>query len=293
MTIIESLLKDGGPIVLDGAWGTELQAKGIRTDINPDIWNLNEPDLVCDVARSYVDAGSQIILTNTFRANRLAFENHPDVNQIAAMNKAGVEISKEAAGDRAYVFASIGPSGKFLMTKQVTKDDLLETFSEQAQAQAAAGADGIVIETMGDIEEARIAVQAAKATGLPVVACMVYDSGKNKDRTMMGITPVQAAEALTEAGADVIGANCGNGIEGYIPICASLRKATDRPIWIKANAGIPDLVAGEVVYRTTPQEFADRVPALLEAGASFIGGCCGTNPEFIRTVCSKIRGNQA
>jgi 5-methyltetrahydrofolate--homocysteine methyltransferase len=290
MNLIESLLKKGGPVVLDGAWGTELQAKGIPSGINPDTWNLSEPDLVCEVARAYVEAGSQIILTNTFRANRIAFLNHPEAEQVEAINKAGVEISKRAAGDRAYVFASIGPSGKFLVTKQVTKEDLLENFSQQAQAQASAGADGIVIETMGDIEEARMAVQAAKATGLPVVACMVYDSGKNKDRTMMGVTPIQAAEALTEAGADVIGANCGNGIEGYIPICESLSKATKLPIWIKANAGIPDLVGGKVVYRTTPQEFADHIPALLEAGASFVGGCCGTSPDFIRAVCSKLRG---
>ncbi len=290
MNLIESLLKKGGPVVLDGAWGTELQAKGIPSGINPDTWNLSEPDLVCEVARAYVEAGSQIILTNTFRANRIAFLNHPEAEQVEAINKAGVEISKRAAGDRAYVFASIGPSGKFLVTKQVTKEDLLENFSQQAQAQASAGADGIVIETMGDIEEAKMAVQAAKATGLPVVACMVYDSGKNKDRTMMGVTPIQAAEALTEAGADVIGANCGNGIEGYIPICESLSKATELPIWIKANAGIPDLVGGKVVYRTTPQEFADHIPALLEAGASFVGGCCGTSPDFIRAVCSKLRG---
>lgn len=290
MSLIESLLKNGGPVVLDGAWGTELQAKGIPSGINPDIWNLTEPDLVCEVARSYVEAGSQIILTNTFRANRIAFSDQPEAEQIETINKVGVEISKRAAGDRAYVFASIGPSGKFLVTKEVTKEGLLENFTQQAQAQASGGADGIVIETMGDIQEAEMAVQAAKTTGLPVVACMVYDSGKNKDRTMMGVTPVQAAEALAKAGADVIGANCGNGIEGYIPICKSLSDATDLPIWIKANAGIPDLVGNKVVYRTTPQEFADHIPALLEAGASFVGGCCGTSPDFIRAVCSKLRG---
>ncbi len=286
MSLIETLLEKGRPIILDGAWGTELQARGLKNGINPDTWNLDHAERVCDVARAYVEAGSQIILTNTFRANRIAFAGRPEAEQIEAINKAGVEISKKAAGDRAYVFASIGPSGKFLITKEVTKEELLENFSQQALAQASAGADGIVIETMGDLEEAKLAIQAAKATGLPVVACMVYDSGKNKDRTMMGTTPVQAAEALTEAGADVIGANCGNGIEGYIPICESLSKATERPIWIKANAGIPDLVDGKVVYHTTPEEFASHLPALLAAGASFVGGCCGTSPEFIRAVCA-------
>ncbi len=288
MSVIDELLNNGGPLVLDGAWGTELQSRGMKSGINPDTWNLDEPEKVFEVARAYVDAGSQIILTNTFRANRIAFAGRPEADHVVDINKAGVEISKRAAGDKAKVFASIGPSGKFLAMGDITKEQLQDNFTEQAQAQAAAGADAIVIETMGDTEEAAIAIAAAKATGLPVVGCMVFDSGKNKDRTMMGATAEQVATAITKAGADVVGANCGNGIEGYIPICAQLSAATELPIWIKANAGIPDLVGREIVYRTTPEEFVGHLPALIEAGASFIGGCCGTSPAFIRAIRKKL-----
>ena len=281
--LIEELIAEG-PVLTDGAWGTELQARGIKPGEMPDVWNLTHPDRVEEVARAYVDAGSRIILTNTFRANRIAFAGKPEVEQIAAINRAGVEISKRAAGDASRVFASIGPSGKQLVIGEVTEEQLAEAFGEQASAQAEAGADGIAVETMADLTEAKLALEAARATGLPVVACMVFDSGKNKDRTMMGVGTEQAAEALTAWGADVIGANCGLGVEEYVPVCASLAAATDRPIWIKPNAGMPQLVKGEIVYGTTAAEFAGRLPKLLEAGASFVGGCCGTDPTFITAL---------
>jgi methionine synthase I (cobalamin-dependent) len=137
---------------------------------------------------------------------------------------------------------------------------------------------------MSDLEEAKLAVSAARETGLPVVACMVFDSGKDKDRTMMGTTPEQAAQALGEAGADVIGANCGQGIAGFIAICRRLHAATDRPIWIKANAGLPTMVDGRAKYSATPDEFAGYIPELIQVGASFIGGCCGTRPDFIVAI---------
>ena len=273
-----------GPVLTDGAWGTEMQSRGLAAGETPDFWNLSHPDRVEEVARAYVTAGSQVVLTNTFRANRIALAKHPDVERVAEVNRAGVEISRRAAGDRARVFASIGPCGKLLMTGEVDEAALRAAFDEQAQALAAGGADAIVVETMSDLAEAGIAVEAAKATGLPVVACMVSDSGKNRDRTMMGVTPTQAAEELTRLGADAIGANCGTGVEDYIPICASLAAATPLPVWIKPNAGLPELENGEVVYRTTPSEFAAKVPKLREAGARFVGGCCGTSPEFIQAM---------
>lgn len=277
-------MASGRIILTDGAWGTELQALGLGPDELPDLWNLSHPDRVEQVARAYVEAGSEIILTNTFRANRLAAGGRASAEELARVNRAGVEISRRAAAGRARVFASIGPSGKLLMEGTLTENDLRAAFSEQAEALAAAGADGLVIETMSDLTEASIAVAAAKTTGLPVVACMVFDSGKNRDRTMMGVTPEQAAAALAEAGADVIGANCGNGIAGYVPVCARLRAATHLPVWIKPNAGLPELEGGRVVYRTSPEEFARWVPDLVRAGASYIGGCCGTNPAFIRAA---------
>jgi methionine synthase I (cobalamin-dependent) len=161
---------------------------------------------------------------------------------------------------------------------------LQDAFTEQARALAEAGADGLVIETMSDLKEAREAVIAARKTALPVVACMVFDSGKARDRTMMGHTPEQVAQVLTDAGADVIGANCGQGIAGFVPICKRLRAATNLPIWIKANAGLPDVVEGRIDYHITPIEFAAFIPELVASGASFVGGCCGTSPAFIQAI---------
>ena len=287
MALIDELIA-GGAALLDGAWGTELQARGLVAGEVPDLWNLERADRVEEVARAYVDSGSDIILTNTFRANAVALADHPDVSKLDQVNRAGVEISKRAAAARARVFASIGPSGKLLISGDVDESSLRTAFEQQARALAAGGADAIVVETMADLEEAGFAIDAARATGLPVVACMVYDSGKQKDRTMMGVTPERAAEAFTRAGADVIGANCGNGIEGYIPVCSRLASATDRPIWIKANAGLPELVGGEAVYRTTPQQFASHLGELIDAGASFVGGCCGTNPAFIAALRAQL-----
>jgi 5-methyltetrahydrofolate--homocysteine methyltransferase len=282
-TLIDRLIAEG-PVLTDGAWGTELQARGLPPGDLGDVWNLSHAERVEEVARAYVDAGSRIILTNTFQANRIALERHREDARVAAINRAGVEISRRAARGRALVFASIGPSGKLLMAGDVTEAQLVSAFTEQAQALAAAGADGLVVESMTDLVEARIAVAAATATGLPVVACMVFDAGKNRDRTMMGNTPQQAAVDLAQAGARVVGANCGIGVEAYVPICAALASATDRPVWIKPNAGVPEFVDGKIVYRTTAERFASHVPALLAAGARFIGGCCGTTPEFVAAL---------
>jgi methionine synthase I (cobalamin-dependent) len=285
---IEQILS-GGPVITDGAWGTQLQARGLGLGEFPDLWNLTNPGRVGEVAKAYVDAGSQVILTNTFGANRIRLAEQNAVDRLAAINAKGVEISRAAAAGRARVFASIGPSGKLIMSGDVSPDDLKAAYAEQARTLAAAGADALVVETMSDLEEAVLAVSAACETGLPVVACMVFDSGKGKDRTMMGNTPEQVAKALTEAGADVIGANCGQGIAGFVPICSRLRAATDRPIWAKANAGLPEMVNGKTVYRNTPEEFVSYIPQLLEAGASFVGGCCGTSPAFVAAISRQLR----
>jgi 5-methyltetrahydrofolate--homocysteine methyltransferase len=280
---LEQLLA-AGPVVTDGAWGTQLQLRGLPIGECPDHWNLSQPEKVEEVARAYVEAGSQIILTNTFGGNRFILERQERAAQVGEINRAGVAISKRAAAGKAKVFASVGPSGKMLMMGEVSEADLRAAFADQTRQMAIAGADGIVIEAMSDIGEARIAVTAAKETGLPVVACMSFDSGADHDRTMMGVTPEQSAEALTAAGADVIGSNCGQGIAGFVGICRRLKSATDLPVWIKANAGLPQMKGGKTIYTQTPEEFASFAPALIEAGANFLGGCCGTSPEFIRAV---------
>jgi methionine synthase I (cobalamin-dependent) len=249
---------------------------------------VSHPDRVIAVASRYVEAGSTVILTNTFRSNRIALGAHGEGVDLVALNAAGVRLSCKAAAGRAGVFASVGPSGKMLLSEEVTEAELAGAFAEQCKALAEAGADALLIETMSDLEEARIALRAARTTGLPVVVSMVFDSGREKDRTMMGATPEQVAAALGEAGADAIGANCGLGIEGYIPVCARLRKATSLPVWIKPNAGMPEMADGRITYRTTPEEFARGSRDLERAGADFIGGCCGTTPEFIHAVSAAL-----
>jgi 5-methyltetrahydrofolate--homocysteine methyltransferase len=280
------------PVILDGAWGTELQALGLQPGSCPDTWNVAAPDRVQSVASAYAEAGSQILLTNTFGANRISLSRCGQSDYVDQLNHAGARISLGAAAGRARVFASIGPTGKLLAQGDVTESDLQVAFEEQARALAKAGVHGLVLETFSCLDELRIALSAAKATGLPVVACMVFDSGKDRDRTAMGVSPELAASALSQAGADAIGANCGRGIDGCIPICRRMRGATDLPLWFKPNAGLPRLVDGQATYDATPEQFAVSAKLLVEAGAHFVGGCCGTNPAFIRALASAF-GHQA
>jgi methionine synthase I (cobalamin-dependent) len=275
-----------GPLITDGAWGTELLALGLPPGALPDAWNLEHPERVESVARAYVEAGSQVILTNTFRSNRITLEQAGLAAQLDAINRAGVEISKRAAAGKALVFASIGPTGKLLMEAGVSRQEVASAFAAQAVALAAAGADALLIETMSDLEEAALALAAVQSTGLPVIVSFAFDSGRNKDRTMMGVTPEAAARAMESAGADAVGANCGAGIERFVPVCRRLKAACSLPVWIKPNAGLPEMKDGSVVYTTPPSVFASYLPALVQAGAEFIGGCCGATPEFIRALAA-------
>jgi 5-methyltetrahydrofolate--homocysteine methyltransferase len=285
--LIDELVASG-PVVTDGAWGTLLQAQGLAGGACPDAWNLRHPERVEAVAQAYVAAGSQVILTNTFRGNRIALAGYGLANEVAAINRQGVEISRRAAGPNVHVFATLGPSGKMLMSGEISLAELREAFDEQARVLASSGAEALVIETMSELEEAELAVAAAKETGLPVVACSVFDSGAERDRTMMGVTPEEAATRLAAAGADVVGANCGQGIGGYVKLCRRMRQVTDKPLWMKANAGTPDIVEGRVVYHTTAEQFAVLGPVLVEAGANFLGGCCGTSPEFVVALRAEL-----
>ena len=269
----------GGLLITDGAWGTELHARGLPSGTTPDTWNLTHPDRVEEVARAYAEAGSQIILTNTFRANAVAMKDVSEA-ELAEINRAGVAISRRGAG-QARVVASIGPTGKILMSGEVTPEQVSAAFAAQARTLAEAGADALVIETMSDIEEGRLAVEAARQTGLPVIASFAFDSGRNKDRTMMGATPEAVAAAMQEAGASAVGANCGVGVEGAVAICRRLHAATSLPVWIKPNAGLPTIDSAGLHYATSAEFFASHLAALRDAGACFVGACCGSTPEFI------------
>lgn len=269
------------PLIADGAWGTQLQACGLPLGTTPDLWNLTHPERVEAVARDYVEAGSQVILTNTFRANAIAMEG-----DLKSINRAGVAISKRAAAGCAMVFASIGPTGKMLVAGEIDAEHAYAAFADQATALAAAGADALLVETMSDIEEARLAVAAARHTGLPVIVSFAFDSGKNKDRTMTGATPEAVAAAMLEAGADGVGANCGVGVEHAATICRRLHAACDLPIWIKPNAGLPRMEGTTIRYDVSAEFFASHYAALRDAGGSFLGGCCGSTPAFIRALVS-------
>ena len=285
---VEKLLADR-PILIDGAWGTELQKQGLKPGESPEALNLEKPEIVEAVAKAYVEAGSQVIITNTFGGTVFMLERHGLADRVEEVNRVGAGISKRAAGDQAKVFASLGPSGKMLMMGDVTEEELFAAFEQQAKALAAGGADGLVVETMADLEEATVVLKAAKTTGLPVCVSMIYDSGADLDRTMMGTTVEDATQALTDAGADIIGSNCGQGIEGFVKLASRMKAATALPVWIKGNAGLPEMVGGETVYKTKPGDFAAFAKPLLDAGADFIGGCCGTSPDFIRALKAALQ----
>ncbi len=279
-----STLIDHGPVITDGAWGTEFQKRGLGIGEAADLWNLTRPADVEGVARSYVEAGSKVILTNTFRSNPVALAAVGKEDQAKAINRGGAELSKRQAGAGIQVFGSMGPTGKIIATGEIDAQRMTSAFKIQAEALAEGGADALLFETFSDVEEARLAVRAARPTGLPIVVSFAFDSGKNKDRTMMGVNPETAAHAMVEEGVDAIGANCGAGPESFSQICKRLKEASGLPVWIKPNAGMPTLEGGRAVYTMTPEAFAAYLPALVAAGASFLGGCCGTNPEFIRAL---------
>ena len=236
---LEKLLA-AGPVATDGAWATQLQQRGLPVGACPDAWNLQQPALVEQVARAYVEAGSRVILTNTFGANRFILARHNLADQVAAINAAGVAISRRGAAGRALVFASLGPSGADAHDgPNEPRPNFRPAFAEQAEVLARAGADGIVVETMSDPAEAALAVAAAAATGLPVVGSMTFGAGAKKDRTLMGTTPEQAAEQLLAAGADVVGSNCGQGIADFVDICRRLHAASGGPSGSRPTPACP------------------------------------------------------
>jgi 5-methyltetrahydrofolate--homocysteine methyltransferase len=271
-------------LIADGGWGTELIKQGLKPGEIPEVWNIDRPEGVRAVATSYVKAGADIILTNTFGGNPLKLAKMGLGQRTAEINRLGAEISKEAARGRCLVFGSIGPTGEFMKPLgTATETDMVRCFAEQVKALLAGGLDGIVIETMTDLAEAKAALRAAREnTSLPVVVCMTFDKKRSGYATLMGVRPGQAASELEKAGADIVGANCGAGIDNMIEVAQLIRQSTPLAIWCKPNAGLPEFVDGNTVYRETPEEMASRLRAIVEAGASIVGGCCGTSPAHIQ-----------
>lgn len=285
-------IQKGNVLVSDGAWGTFLQKKGLKPGECPEQWNITRSDDVFDIAKSYIEAGADMIETNSFGGNWFKLSNYNLESQVFELNKAAAEISRKAAGPNKLVLGSVGPTGKLLMMEEVTEEELYDAFKKQSIALEAGGADAIVIETMTDLEEARIAVKAAKEnTGCDVVCTMTFDKILSGEyRTMMGISPVEMTEALVESGADAIGANCGNGIADMIGIVKEIRQVNPTiPILIHANAGMPHYCDGETTFPETPDDMAGRVKEIVEAGANIIGGCCGTTPGHICKVHQVVK----
>jgi 5-methyltetrahydrofolate--homocysteine methyltransferase len=278
-----------GLCITDGAWGTQLDALGCPAGYCREQWNTDNPDAVRQVAQQYIDAGSQAVLTNTFTGNRIILSRHHLADRAADLSRAGAAISRQAAGKDVRVFGSMGPSGQIVMMEEIDRQELYDAFAEQASALAEGGVNGIVCESMTELAEIIIAVSAAKkTTGLPVVASMVFDSGAERCFTSMGDNVEKVASPLADAGADVVGINCGVGMAEVIVPVSRLRDSCDLPIWVKPNAGLPELVEGKVRYKETPQEFASHVGQLLEIGVDYIGGCCGSTPDHIRAVVEAV-----
>lgn len=291
MNNLSGRLRKGNVMICDGAWGTEFFRRGLMPGCPPDEWNLTHPEIVQEVTNDYLQAGAEVILTNTFGANRLRLEPHGLSPKVAEINDRAAGLARQVVGDSALVAGDIGPTARFLALGEVTADELSEVFSEQARSLALRGVDLIVVESMTDAEEMAIAVSTAvRETGLPVVASMTYNRTPRGYRTMMGDSPESCVKKAEKAGAAVIGANCGSGVEDYVPLAPILRGLTMLPLWVKANAGVPQIVNGKVTYPLTAEQYASYVPALLAAGVNVIGGCCGTDPSFIREVSRAVAG---
>ncbi len=273
------------PRLTDGAWGTQLQSLGLPAGASPELWNTENPDAIRRVAQSYVDAGSDVILTNTFGANRFILAQHGASDRVAELAEAGTALSRAAAGESVKVFASIGPTGKIVMMGEVGEEELSDAFADTARGVARGGADAIVLETFNELDEAMLALEGVRgACDLPVVVSMTFTSGPDQAATMMGNTPADLARTAARHGAAAVGANCGAGPDRILNVAELLAKATDLPIWLKANAGLPVVVDGKTTFPMSPADFAGHAPRMIEAGANFIGGCCGTTPEHIRAV---------
>lgn len=290
MKILDELRKNK-ILLSDGALGTILQSKGLQPGECPELWNITHRSELREIAESYLQAGSDIITTNSFGGSRIKLSLYGLGERTAELNRIAAEIYREAAGDEKHVAGSIGPTGKMLLMGDITEAELFDAFSEQAIALEKGGADIIIVETMSAADEASLAVKAAReSTGCTVIITMTFSMDMNGDyHTMMGISPREMVVSMKEAGAHIIGSNCGNGIKEMIGVVKAIRSADKKiPVIIQPNAGIPEFVDGRTVFHESPEMMASYIPDLIKAGVSIIGGCCGTTPSHIREIGKAI-----
>ena len=285
-------LASGEVLVGDGAWGTLLMSRGLGPGEAPEVLNLSRPEVLEEIARLYLEAGADLVTTNSFGGSPARLRRYGLDGRTEEINRAAVAAVRRAVGDRAYVSASVGPSGHVL--KPYGDADPAEIgagFERQIRALAGAGADLVCIETMIDLAEALLAVRAARAVApaLPVLATLTFERTRRGFFTVMGASVEQAARELGEAGADIVGSNCGNGSEVMVEIAREFRARTTRPIAIQPNAGLPEPRGGETVYPETPEFMAEQAKALVREGVSIVGGCCGTTPEHVRALRQALR----
>jgi len=284
---ITEVVKKNKILVSDGAWGTFLHKKGLKSGECPEKWCIDRPDDVLNIAKSYIEAGSDMIETNSFGGSSFKLTHYGLADSVSKLNEAAAKISSRAAGKDKWVIASIGPSGKMTAMGDVTEEEFYNAFKEQAIALKKGGADAVCIETMSAIDEASMAIKAVKEnTDLEIIATFTFEAGSDgKYYTMMGVTPTEAAKAAIDSGADIIGTNCGNGFKQMIAIVKEMRAVDNEiPILVHANAGLPHNVDGVDVFPETPEMMAALVPEIVKVGVNIIGGCCGTTPAHIRAI---------
>ncbi len=276
-------------LVFDGSMGRMLFENGLGVGTCPEEWNLTQPDIIKAIYKGYIDAGADVIQTNTFQSNGIKLEEYGLKNSLYDINYQSAKLAKEAAGGKCYVAASIGPLGKLLEPfGDLTFEKAYNTFKEQVEAVVAGGADIISFETFTDISELRIALLAAKENcSLPVICSVSYEQN---GRTLMGTDPEVCAVILHSMGADLIGTNCSFGPEYMLKIAESYGK-TGLPFSVKPNAGLPEIIDGKQVFKETPEGFVKLLPEFIKNGARLLGGCCGTTPNYIAQVSKLVKAS--